>query len=273
MPKLDPRIFRKLYIYPVLYNQSQIHLDHQNYLVHDNRRFIVKSLDETIYNQVEIVEDTSDCIPSLLVGRPAKCNFTENPNSKEIIQIDRQYILVNYKGEFSLTGSCIPSNRTLNGSYLIHFTNCSIEIDNHPYSSNISTLESEIIHIPLDGIPIESQHSILNLSLEHLHKTQMETRKILKHIQLQSHSLQWPHWTLAGGLPVTLIGLAFFIKYLFDRKTNVKFQIRNIQDETGTRSSEKREFRNQPLDSKNRNSWRNPTLTEIMEDIRTEPHI
>ena len=44
LPKLDPRMFRKILILPTWFNGKQVHIYHRNYLHHDDQCYIVDDL-------------------------------------------------------------------------------------------------------------------------------------------------------------------------------------------------------------------------------------
>lgn len=240
MPKLDFRIFRKVHIYPTFHSQRQIHATKKFFLIHRTAKFTVKTLESTIYN----IEDTevadSTCIPNLLDGKAAICNYTSNPIEKEVMPIDMQHILINSASNFTLSSDCGTTERTLSGSYLIQYENCTARIDNVSYTSKTRNIIGKPIHLPLDGIPISKHGDILNLSMEHLHKLQIEARKDLDLLRLNSNSLRFPHWSIFGGITIIPIVIGLAILSIFShRTTKVKLHttipetIPNVKDHHG----------------------------------------
>lgn len=255
LPKLDQRVFTKMHIYPILQESQQIHLKNQLYLTHETAIYKVKSLQPTIFGINDIELDNTTCVPRLIAGQPAICNYTFNPLQEEIIGIDNHHILINSKRTFVLKTDCGITERNLSGSYIISYDNCKIHINDKVHSSHIIDLTGDPIHLPLDGVTIEKQSEIANLSLEHLHNLHLETRKDLNLIRLTSNSL---HWKLIGGFSLPLfIGIICSLVIIFRRNARVKIQIGKPQDTSSIAHT-------------NNFTFRNLTHADV---IRMEPHV
>lgn len=143
------------------------------------------------------------------------------------------HILVNTANNFTLSSDCANTERILSGSYMIHYENCTIRINNVSYTNKPRNITGNPIHLPLDGITITKNGDILNLSMEHLHKLQTETRKDLDLLRLTSNSFHFPHWSLFGGLTILpiIIGFVILFSIFSHRVTNVKLEtIPHIND-------------------------------------------
>lgn len=226
MPKLDPRVFHKILVCPTFHNRQQIHTTKKYFLIHPSEKFTVHTLEPTIYNLEDTEVADSSCIPNLLDGKAAVCNYTSNPIQQEIISIDTHHILVNIAKNFTFSSDCSGSERILSGSYLIQYENCTIQINGIPYTSQTRNIAGKPIYLPLDGITISKNGDVLNLSMEHLHKLQSETRKELDLLRLETNSLHFPHWPLFGGIAILpiIIGIAIFFSIFFHRTTKIKLQ-------------------------------------------------
>lgn len=233
MPKLDSRIFRKIHVYPTFHSHRQVHANKKFFLIHPTAKFTVKTLEPTIYN----IEDTevadSTCIPNLLDEKAAICNYTSNPIQQEVVSIDMHHILVNAASNFTLSSDCGTTERILSGSYLIHYENCTIRINNISYTSKTRNITGKPLHLPLDGISITKNGDVLNLNLEHLHKLQVETRKELETLRLENNSLHFPHWSIFGGITILpiIIGIAILFSIFSHRTTKIQLQ-NNIPEPT-----------------------------------------
>ncbi|XP_055629853.1 uncharacterized protein LOC129770793 [Toxorhynchites rutilus septentrionalis] len=226
LPKLDPRIFRKIFILPTWFNRQQIHISNHNYLNHEDQYYIVSSLQPRIFDAKDITPDSTVCVPYLLNGKPAKCDYLANP-AEEIISIDSQHLITNVLDNFTLHTNCGLSERNLSGTYLISFNNCEVTVNNQTFSNYNRNITGEPIHLPMYGIPIEKQRIVVNLSLHHLHNLHLETRKEMEEIRLNATSIQWPHWTIFGGLSFTpiVISIIFFLFISRHRRSEVKIQM------------------------------------------------
>ncbi|XP_058448226.1 uncharacterized protein LOC131428341 [Malaya genurostris] len=260
MPKLDPRIFNKVRLYPIIHKNKQIHIDHRFYLTHKDEVYSINSIEPTIFNANEINLDNSTCIPKLLKGEQATCNFTVNPVEEEVIFLDNQHLFINTIKNFTLSSNCGITNRNLTGPFVVFFRNCQLYINNASYNSRMKTLPGNPIQLPLDGIAVKMHQEILNISLDHLHKLHLETRKELDVIRLSTNSIKWPTLSLFGGimsLP-SLIGIAFLLRFLIHRSSTI-----NIQQAAPTTTVEDPVPDIQP-------NIRHLTIREV---IRTEPHL
>lgn len=253
LPKLDPRVFRKIFVLPTWFNRQQIHISNHNYLHHGTQYYIVNSLQPKIFDAKDATLDSTACVSNLLDGKPAKCDYLANP-TEEIVAIDNQHLITNVLGNFTLHTNCGLSERNLSGTYLISFNNCEVTINNQTFSNYNQNITGKPIHVPMYGIPIEKQRIVVNLSLHHLHNLHLEARKEMEQIRLNTTSIQWPHWTIFGGLsfsPVIICAVLFL--YIFrNRKPEVEIQM----NQQKTTPEETRTFQILPL-------------SEI---VRTEPH-
>lgn len=252
MPKLDSRVYKKIFVLPTWFNGRQIHLSNNNYLHYGNEYYIVNSLQPNVFDSRNITLDESSCIPHLLEGKPALCDYLTNP-LEDIVSIDNQHLLTNLLGNFTIRTNCGLSERNLSGTYLISFSNCEVTINNHTYSNQVHNLTGRPIHLPLYGIPIEERHAVVNLSLQHLQDMHVETRKEMEKIRLDATSMQWPHWSIFGGITVypIVIGIVMFLGFFFHRRAKLDIQVNQ-----------------QPKASEEITGFRDLSLTEI---IRTEP--
>ncbi|XP_061499672.1 uncharacterized protein LOC133391265 [Anopheles gambiae] len=206
-PKLDPRIFRKVKIYPVLYHQGRIHLDHTSYVINGNISYMVNSLNQYVYSMSEVNQDRSECVPRLIGGQQASCNFTKQPRTFEAFRVGDQAVLINSIQNFSLFNNCGTSNRTLKESFVVRTNSCDVWINDVQFSSKVVEMIGELSLYQLDGIVINKQHEVINISIEHLLDLHLETRKELEHIRLENQSLSitWPSISLLGGTSIPLV--------------------------------------------------------------------
>lgn len=247
MPKLDPRVFRKIHVYPIFYRQRQVHATKKFFLIHPTAKFTVTTLEPTIYNIEDTEAADSTCIPNLIDGKAATCNYTTNPIQQEIVSLDMHHVLINTANNFTLSSDCGTTERILSGSYLIQYENCTIRINNASYTDRTQNITGKPIHLPLDGISITKNGDVLNLNLEHLHKLQIETRKDLDILRLTNNSLQFPHWSIFGGLTIlpVIIGIVILFSIFSHRTTKVQLQtnipetIPDVREQLGNTESKK----------------------------------
>nr|XP_029713276.1 uncharacterized protein LOC115257610 [Aedes albopictus] len=257
LPKLDSKIYQKIHIHPITHNNQQLHLPNRNFLVHNNETLIANSLKSNIFKLSEVRLETSTCIPNLLQGQPATCNYTMNPTSEEVVTIDDQHLLINTVRNLTIKSNCGLSERNLSGAYLISYDNCTVNVSSIMVSNIIQHLTGKPIHLSLDGLAITKGKQIFNLSLEHLNLLQTETRRDLEQIRLENNSIQWTPWSIFGtfSFTPTVIGLAIFFSILAHRKA-MKIQFTQPSREV-------------PITTDMKVGFQHTNLEDV---IRTEPH-
>ncbi|XP_055628374.1 uncharacterized protein LOC129769885 [Toxorhynchites rutilus septentrionalis] len=146
-PVLDNRIFRKIHVYPTIQDNKQIYLTNRLFLVHSSGNYITKNLNQTIFDRNEIKRDVSECVPKLT-----------NIPKQEVLHLDNQHILMNSIDNIHVETTCGITNKTLNGSFLITFHNCTAILNNLTYNVNRVNLGGNPTYLPLDSIVVEQQH-------------------------------------------------------------------------------------------------------------------
>lgn len=155
-----------LLIKPIKRNDIVTRLDYERILDCKNIIYGLKKMCKT-YNEVSICgpetyEDISDslCIPKLLTSQTSRCSTTNNQHINPIEVIDEGTLFLNqFIGQIDVDNSTI----WLNGSYVIHHFNSTLQINNKTYSSRqISTTKS----LPALIQPMESDTEERTLSLE-----------------------------------------------------------------------------------------------------------
>uniref|UniRef100_A0AB38Z2L1 Envelope protein n=1 Tax=Biju errantivirus TaxID=3078397 RepID=A0AB38Z2L1_9VIRU len=263
-PVLDERQFRKIYVYPVPVNKSKILLRNPNYLVNENNYYVVESLGQQIYSKLE--KDESECIPNILQGIRAACNYTTNPSENEITHIDAGNVVISSYSNLTLTTNCGVTNRTLNGVFHIKYSDCDIIINNETISTKILDIRGEPIPLNLDGIDVAKSNVFLNMTLNDLQELHQETRKQMEYIRLTNTSIAWPTWSIGGlvTLPWLVAGIMLLIRCK-NRSTTI-----NLQNSAApSNSTAPTENPTIELDDIPVRSYKKPSLTEV---IRVDPH-
>ncbi|XP_055630619.1 uncharacterized protein LOC129771218 [Toxorhynchites rutilus septentrionalis] len=273
MPKLDPRIFNKIRLYPIIHNNKKVHTLHQLYLTHDDEIYRIGSIEPTIFATYEIQLDNTSCIPKLLKGEPATCNYTSNPIEEEVLYLDERHILINTMKNFTSSSNCGITQRNLSGSFVIFFSNCQLYVNNVLYTSRVQTLPGNPVQLHLDGVEIKMQQEILNISVEHLHKLQLETRKELELLRLNNTSLHFPHWSIFGGMAISpfIIGSLPFLCFLIYRNRTIQVNLNNSHPNNSSQdqnTSMKPEAVQLPLDNI-RPTFRTLSIRDV---IQIEPN-
>ena len=107
---------------------------------------------------------------------------------------------------------------------MVSYSNCEITIDNQRFSNSVQNITGNAIFLPLNGVSVGKGNPKIDLSLEHLHNLHLETRKELEAVRLNNSSIQWPQWSLFGGLtiPYIIIAIVVICKFLTNRTTTIE---------------------------------------------------
>ncbi|XP_053678668.1 uncharacterized protein LOC128729045 [Anopheles nili] len=197
-PRLRKNILNKIQVYGINNIGKQIHVPHPYYLSHKSQMFIVASLDKEFYNTEDLQEDNTTCIPAIIKGQPASCDFISNPSTQEVITLDRSHLLISSSVWFIFDTTCGIRERNLTGSFIVAYEDCNIFFNNKTISSNTISFPGSPINLPIYGIEVTQQNKVVNLSLEHLHELHKELRSEMKQIHLESHSITWKTWSISS---------------------------------------------------------------------------
>ncbi|XP_053679112.1 uncharacterized protein LOC128730095, partial [Anopheles nili] len=174
---------------------KKIHVPKQFYLSLNSQLFIIPNGNEYIYDLKELQEDNGECVPALLRGQQAACDFVANPTKFEIIHLDMMHILINSAVEFTIKTTCGLKKRNLTGSFLLSYKSCEIFLNEEEISHNKTELHGSPLNLPIYGLNVTSVTNVLNPNLEHLYSIHVELRKEMHQIRLESKSFTWNGWS------------------------------------------------------------------------------
>lgn len=124
----------------------------------------------------------STCIPKIIRGQTATCKKLARSSSTVIEELDEGIIFLNnFQGK--IKGSCGENN--LNGTFIIKYNNCSIEINDQWYSSQ----ETKITAVP-QIYQTNWQHNLnqSELSLDELQELHLNNTQIIELIKVHAHA-------------------------------------------------------------------------------------
>ncbi|XP_049301716.1 uncharacterized protein LOC125775208 [Anopheles funestus] len=174
-PKLTNDVYKKIELYGVTNKNKKIDVPKKFYLSLQSQFFIVPNVDKNIYDSKELQEDNGKCVPALLRGQPAVCDFIANPAMIEIIHLDMAHILINSAVEFTIKTTCGLKRRNLTGSFLLSYESCNIFLNEEEISSNKTELHGSPLNLPI-----------------------YELRNEMHQIRLESKSFTWTGWSITS---------------------------------------------------------------------------
>lgn len=157
-----------------------------------------------IINTPEVNEPT--CIPNIIKNKPASCKLLEGNQISTIYQPEPNYVLTINIPNTTLKSSCNIPQSHLEGTMLIHFENCSIEINEISYDSKSSVYWDDITIYPSMLQQINSSKTIEDLNLEKLNTYQFKNLQAIKLLQTNiSHKDNITYGTIAFiGIATTI---------------------------------------------------------------------
>lgn len=106
---------------------------------------------------------------------------------KEIKQLTENHIVIKNASSTKMTTDCKLSDRTLKGTYLISFTNCSVTLDNKTFINREIHIKPRHNIIPLAGIYInQSDFELPEITIEKLHQLHIHNRHQLSELKQTS---------------------------------------------------------------------------------------
>lgn len=168
---------------------------------------------------------TTECIDRILRGQHSNCTFEKTYSRGLVKRINEGTIFIN-DAVITVSSNCTNSNQFLNGSFLIHFEDCSLQV-NGEYFSNFETVIPGRPYHPTTGLIVAEIDTIDSPPVDYLQNLTLEHRDQLEVLQLENNSLQWKInlFGSLGGFTVLSIVAILGIYIYISRKTVVNAQI------------------------------------------------
>lgn len=215
IPNTEDVIYEKLIVKPLIKNKKYVNkIMQENILKRNNSLFGIINKCKTINDislckQSNIIDLSNDiCISNLIEGKNATCKRTNSQHIPSIEEITPGTILLNnFDGNIDFNNN----SQSLNGTYLIKFSNVTLKIKNQQY---IAEEISEIHALPPLLHPLSDDTEIEEiLSLQLMKELHMNNTKHINKIQAEKEVYQWVNYSF--------FVLIFFIM-LIVRKTHLK---------------------------------------------------
>ncbi|XP_062533202.1 uncharacterized protein LOC134202171 [Armigeres subalbatus] len=232
VPKLSNEIYTLYQIEPVISNGTRIQMN-SHYYLNGTTSFSTRSMCEQRVEQFichsSQLEPPPKCIQKLMSGSSANCPVEKVYGRNIIKRINDATIIIN-EASIVLKSSCSMHNSKLEGSFLIQFSNCAINLGGDQFT-NINMEIPGKTFIPTTG-------------LKELH---MVNRDHIQHLNLTNESIHTKirilHWISFGSISVTTLAaigitLGYIVKTLVTRKTTITIQhgYQETTQETGKNS-------------------------------------
>ena len=194
VPQMEPQTFSHYLLEPLPVQGKILKLPTATAAANSSATYFIKNPCQVI--EQDILCDSKDlinlshdkCFSKILNGLSGECAFTEPSTPNEVKRITNNHVVVKNAKTFNLTSNCNLSDRELSGTMLIHFTNCTIQINNQSFSSLEYHYSPVPLVIALDGLKIAEKSFEPAISIERLHELNMENRQHLEELETSNRS-------------------------------------------------------------------------------------
>lgn len=167
------------------------------------------------------------CIEKLIKGLSSNCTYEKVYSGSLIKRINENSLLIN-NGRVELTSSCRNETQRLNGSYLILFNNCDLQINGETFTNYQTTIKPRIYQ-PTTGLSVDEYNFIDAPPAEILKELTLEHRDRIDNLQLQSSSLHWKthlFGTLSMSTILIVVIAYFALKLIAKRRQKISITLK-----------------------------------------------
>lgn len=222
-----------------LYNLKQIPINH-TYLLELTSPYLLLGRNSYQYRQepctlIEnirycnsvLLKDVQQdkCIVNIIRNKRAYCNFIEQESTDTVELIDSNYLLISNEEETNFTSTCSKDSKkkTVKGTVLIYFNDCTIYINGIRYSSETQKYWDTIEIIPALYNDINTTRIIEHVKLEDLKDWTMENSKAIT-VLYSKTSTSATYTNVIIIILIVLIGLIISYKIYSNIKQKVQLQ-------------------------------------------------
>ena len=204
IPLIDSSNYKNLLIEPLIIGNKILKLPSSTAIQDDRSTyFVIKECQRvqgnhlcTKDNLLNITEDP--CFSRIFRGHSGKCSFIGTTSPYEIRPITGNHIVLKQVNSLTLASNCGISNRTLTGTFLVEFHNCSVILNGSRFDNTELIKTAPPLTLPLDGLEIHENNfepllrvEELNIANRHLIEdlTRQHTAKTLTSTLMSSTSI------------------------------------------------------------------------------------
>lgn len=162
-------------------------------------------------------EATNDsyCIGNLLNNKPAHCELREKKVVAEIFQPEPNYVILINVPDTTIITTCGPNEQRINGSALIHFSQCEIKINDIIYSSTSYSYWDEVHIYPTTFNNINTTVNTDKIQLNQLESYQFAEKGFIDLLTPYAHYEDLYKSTGALGVVLIIIIVLLILKKRF----------------------------------------------------------
>lgn len=198
LPKLTPEVFKMLRVEALAIKREKIRLPGTIFIINDHQVF-TQIGECQIVNEIHICKERNlreilgdECLQPILKGLPGSCHYTEASNNPKIIQMSSDVVLA-MNVNTNLVNTCKVANRSLKGTYLIKFQECSISLGHETFYNDLLATVNQVLMPPTNGVNITKKSLIKEANLDALHESHIlnleKLERLGKNTSIMQHSL------------------------------------------------------------------------------------
>ena len=161
--------------------------------------------------------ENEHCITKLIQKSTANCSLIETEDIEFIETIEENYLLIATQHPQEIQTTCEMKRKNIIGNLLIHFQNCSIEINNVKYTSKSTLSWDDVFIIPTVFSQLQVRNITKTLTLQKLNDFHQKTRKAIELLEVRENKMNYSTYTIIGII-VTIIIITIIIR----RRCNTK---------------------------------------------------
>ena len=191
VPQFSKDVYEYDYVDSIIKNNRRILLS-RNYLMR-NLTHVYESKqpceDQSNYYLCETTCLTlpNNCIDRLIRGQHSNCTFEKVYSRGLVKRINDAFILIN-DVHVEISSNCSNSNKQLNGSFLIQFEDCDIQINGELFSNFEAIIPGRPYH-PTTGLLVTETDTLDSPPADYLQNLTLEHREKLEILKLENNSL------------------------------------------------------------------------------------
>ncbi|XP_055536035.1 uncharacterized protein LOC129733840 isoform X2 [Wyeomyia smithii] len=235
IPLLDELAYRTLLLEPLIVKNKTLKLPAHAAITNDQQfYFIIEECQRVGHNQICHPENLNNftldgCFPYLLKGIPANCSFKEVSLPSEIKSITDNHLIAKQINSQEIATTCGMRNRTLSGTFLIEYHNCTIIINGLEFTNKEWYKVEPLLVVPMDGLEIQTIDIEPQISFEKLHFINRH------HLETLNSKTNVTAFTSISLSSISLIIATIAIFFLISRKFSNHWNHHNKKPSSGHR--------------------------------------
>nr|XP_029725075.1 uncharacterized protein LOC115265015 [Aedes albopictus] len=213
VPELQKEESKIIQIFPLNHNNSIIKAYPKYLIQHKMILYTTTHPEKYVQQHSYINKFADDCIYPMVMGTSSHCEAQQEYSTTADYIADNLLLITNAKNQMMMS-NCGPDNRTMNGNFLITFSNCSILFEKQKFTSKEIITKTPVLDGATYNIAINRKFS--ENTLESLDNRTLKNRKQIQHIYLQQSRNEIWNWSLLSGITIstlvtiTIIVFAYF---------------------------------------------------------------